>query len=96
MLVIVIAGVSASMARAIGQSVAGKTVGLQASAKMEHVSAETEAAGQDVGAKAGADATQGAGKEQGAARCCKEIQELVLANAGGGHRSTLGAGESMK
>ena len=96
MLIIVIEGVSASMARASGQSVAGKTVGLQASAKMEHVSVETEAAGQDVGAKAGADATQGAGVVQGAARCSKEIQEHALANAGGGHRSTLGAGESMK
>ena len=91
-----IAGVPASMVRASGQSVAGKTVGLQASAKGEPVSVETEAAGQDVEVKAGADAAQGADEEQGAARCCKEIQELALANAGGGHRSTLGAGESMK
>ena len=90
MLVIIIAGVPASVARASGQSAAKKTVDLQASAKGEHVSAETEADGQTVGA--GADATQGAGKEQGAARC-SEIQELALANAGGGHRSTLGAGE---
>ena len=90
LLVICIAGVSASRARASGQGVVGKTVDLQASAKGEHVSAETEADGQTVGA--GADATRDAGKVQGAARC-GEIQELALANAGGGHRSTLGAGE---
>ena len=81
-----------------GQTVAGKTAAgeEEGSAGAELVSAGAiRAAGRTVGAKAGADVTQGAGKEQGAARC-KEIQQPARANAGGGRRSTLGAGQCNK
>ena len=77
-----------------GQTVARMTAGgEEGSAGEEPVSAgERKAPGRAVGAKAGADVTQGAGEEPGAARC-EEIQEPVLASAGGGTRSSLVAGE---
>ena len=85
------AGVPAS--RASGQGAAGKIVGQEGSAGAENVFAGTRRApGRNVGGQAGAGVSQGAGEEQGAARC-EENQEPALADAGGGIRSTLGAGE---
>ena len=59
-----------------GQTVAGKTAAAgeeEGSAGAELVSAGTgRASGRTVGAKAGADVTQGAGKEQGAAGALRE------------------------
>ena len=92
-------GVPASRARASGQhagKIAGKIVGQEGSAGAENVFAGTGSApGRNVGGgpgQAGAGVSQGAGGKQGAARC-EEIQEPALANARGGIRSTLGAGE---
>ena len=93
------AGVPASRAKASGQHAgkgAGKIVGQEGSAGAESVFAGTGSApGRAVGGgrgQAGAGVSQGAGGKQGAARC-EEIQEPALANARGGIRSTLGAGE---
>ena len=92
-------GVPASRARASGQhagKIAGKIVGQEGSAGAENVFAGTGSApGRNVGGgpgQAGAGVSQGAGEKQGAARC-EEIQEPVLASAGGGTRSSLVAGE---
>ena len=87
------AGVPAIRARASGQTAARRNAGQGGSAGMENVSAGgIRAPGRAVGGQAGAGVNQGAGEEQGAARC-EEIQEPVLASAGGGTRSSLVAGE---
>lgn len=89
-------GVPAIRARASGQTAARRNAGQGGSARMENVSAGgIRAPGRAVGGRAGAGVNQGAGEEQGAARC-EEIQEPVLASAGGGTRSSLVAGAGKR